>query len=140
MGNAAKASAVLAGDGHAADVVVSGLPRMFGRLAQFLLGIPLGLFQLAAVIVFSITDKTIARADWLVAAWGLVMATACALLSLRVYRSARARLTAFAFLGAQALFSVVKLTVYHEPAALVFLVIIALTLTALVVYHRARHE
>ena len=112
-------------------------PRVAGRVAQFLLGIPLGLFQLAAVVGFSISTKTMARADWLVAVWGVPMATASALAALRVYDSARARQIAFALLAAQALFSLVKLVVFHESASFVFLAIIAVTAAALVAYHRA---
>ena len=108
-----------------------------GRVAQFLLGIPLGLFQLAAVIFFTITDRTIAGADWLVVAWGIAMSSTCAALALRIYGSARARRIAFLLLGAQALFSVVKLVVYHESASFVFLAVIALTVAMLGVYHRA---
>jgi hypothetical protein len=111
-----------------------------GRAAQVLLGVPLGLFQLAAVVGFTLTDPTIAGADWLVVAWGLAMSSACAALALRVGRSARARRAAFALLGAQALFSLVKLTVYRESAALVFFVIVAAALGALGVYHRACHR
>jgi hypothetical protein len=102
-----------------------------------LLGIPLGLFQLTAVIGFTVTDATIAGADWLIVAWGVAMSTACAVLATRIYRSERARRIAFALLAAQALFSGVKLAVYHESAALVFLATIAVTVTALAVYHRA---
>jgi hypothetical protein len=111
--------------------------RAAGRIAQFLLGIPLGLFQLAAVIGFSVTASTISSAGWLIGVWGLVMSTSCAVLALRVYRSARARQIAFVLLAAQALFSLVKLTVYHESAALVFLAVIAATTAALFVYNRA---
>jgi len=125
-------------DAQPAHVAVHGAPRVAGRTAQILLGVPLGLFQLAAVIGFTLTDPTIAGADWLVVAWGVAMSAACAALSIRVYRSARARRAAFALLGAQALFSLVKLTVYHESAALVFFAVVAVTLAALGVYHRAR--
>jgi hypothetical protein len=41
-------------------------------------------------------------------------------------------------LGAQALFGVVNLAVYHETAALVFLAIVASALVSLGVYHRGR--
>ena len=116
---------------------MSGASRIAGRTAQFLLGIPLGLFQLGAVIVFTATDPTIAGADWIVVAWGLAMSATCALLAVRIYRSARARRIAFTLLAAQALFSVVKLTVYHESASFVFLAVIAATAAALGVYHRA---
>lgn len=109
--------------------------RLAGRIAQLLLGVPLGLFQLAAVIWFSSHDPTISGAEWLLVAWGVAMSTACAALAIPVYRSVRARRTAFALLVAQALFSLVKLTVYHESAALVFIVIIAITLATLGVYH-----
>ena len=112
-------------------------PRVAGRVAQFLLGIPLGLFQLAAVVGFSLTDKTIAGAEWLLAAWGFLMAAACAVVAVRVYDSARARRIAFALLAAQTLFSLVKLIVYHESASFIFFGIIAVTGGALTVYHRA---
>ena len=59
------------------------------------------------------------------------MSATCALLAVRIYRSARARRIAFTLLAAQALFSVVKLTVYHESASFVFLAVIAATATAL---------
>jgi hypothetical protein len=41
-------------------------------------------------------------------------------------------------LGVQGLFSLVKGFVYHEAAALVFGAIVAVTIAALAVYHRAR--
>ena len=119
---------------------IRGAPRVAGRAAQVLLGVPLGLFQLAAVIGFTVTDPTIAGADWLVVAWGLAMSSACAALAVRVHRSAPARRAAFVLLGAQALFSLVKLTVYRESAALVFFAITAAALAALGVYHRADRE
>ena len=112
--------------------------RFLGRVAQFLLGIPLGLFQLTAVLVFTFTGAVVTPQDWFVAIWGIVMSASCAVLALRVYRSARARRVAFALLGVQALFSLVKGFVYHETAALVFGAIVAAALVALGVYHRAR--
>jgi len=130
MTDAAKASALTAAN------AVDGKPRVAGRTAQFLLGIPLGLFQLAAVIGFTVTGAG-AGESWLVPIWGLLMSTSCAVVALRVYRSAGARRVAFALLGAQALFSLVKLTVYHESASLVFMAIIAVTAGALFMYHRA---
>jgi hypothetical protein len=121
-----------------ADQRLPGVRRsVAGRTAQFLLGIPLGLFQLAAVIGFTITDPTIHRGDWLVVVWGLVMSTTCAALALRIYRSAGARRAAFAVLAAQALFSLVKLVVYHESASFVFFAIIVVTTAALAAYHSA---
>jgi|SRR3954468_12904983 hypothetical protein len=119
-----------------AETSTPGSARFAGRAAQFLLGIPLGLFQLTAVLVFTFTAATLTPRDWLLAAWGVVMSAACALLALRIYRSASARRAAFALLGAQGLFSAVKFFVYHESAGLVFAVIIALTLAVLVVYQR----
>jgi hypothetical protein len=110
--------------------------RLAGRSAQFLLGIPLGIFQLAAVLMFTFTGAVVTPGDWLVALWGILMSTACALLALRVYRSASARRVAFVMLGVQGLFSCVKFFVYHESAGLVFAAIVAVTLMALVVYHR----
>ena len=61
--------------------VTRGGPRAAGCAAQLLLGGPLGLFQLAAVLGFTLTDPTIAGADWLVVAWGLAMSSACAALA-----------------------------------------------------------
>jgi hypothetical protein len=110
--------------------------RFAGRAAQFLLGIPLGVFQLAAVLMFTFTGAVVTPGDWFVAVWGMVMSTSCALLALRIYRSAAARRAAFALLGVQGLFSCVKFFAYHESAGLVFAVIVAVTLVALVVYHR----
>ena len=115
-----------------------GAGRVAGRGAQFLLGIPLGLFQLAAVIGFTAAGATVTRGDWLVAAWGLAMSTACVVLAVRIYRSTRARVVAFAVLAAQAAFSLVKLAIYHESESFVFLAIIAVTAITLGVYHRAR--
>ncbi|MFL5435355.1 MAG: hypothetical protein ACJ784_12680 [Myxococcales bacterium] len=110
---------------------------MAGRVAQFLLGVPLGLFQLAAVLMFTFNGTVVTVQDWLVAAWGAAMSATCAMLALRVYRSARARRIAFVLLGVQLLFGVVKLVVYHESASFVFGTITAVTLVALLVYHRA---
>ena len=74
---------------------VKGAPqggaRLAGRVAQFLLGIPLGLVQLAAVLMFTFNGTVVTLQDWLVAAWGAAMSATCAVLALRVYRSARAR-------------------------------------------------
>src|SRR5215471_13276763 len=101
-----------------------------GRVAQFLLGLPLGLLQLAAVIFFTITEP-IKGGDWLIVVWGLAMSSSCAALALFVLRSARARSIAFALLAAQACFSLVKLTVYHESASLVILGITTITAATL---------
>jgi len=114
-----------------------GAARLAGRVAQFLLGIPLGLFQLAAVLMFTFNGAVVTLQDWLVAAWGAAMSATCAVLALRVYRSARARRIAFVLLGVQLAFSVVKLVVYHESASFVFGAITAVALATLVVYHRA---
>jgi len=111
--------------------------RFAGRLAQVLLGIPLGLFQLGAVLAFTFTGAVVTRTDWFVALWGIAMSASCAVLALRVYRSARARRLAFALLGVQVAFSLVKGFVYHETAALVFGAIVVVTLVALGAYHRA---
>ena len=115
----------------------SGAARLSGRVAQFLLGIPLGLFQLAAVLVFTFNGTVVTLQDWLVAAWGAAMSATCAVLALRVYRSARARRIAFVLLGVQLLFGLVKLFVYHESASFVFGAITAVTLATLFLYHRA---
>lgn len=118
----------------------NGSARIAGRVAQFLLGIPLGLFQLAAVLGFTITGAVVTPGDWFVAIWGMVMSASCAVLALRVYRSGSARRIAFALLAAQGVFTSVKFFVYHESAGLVFAVIVAVTLATLVVYHRAVRE
>ena len=111
--------------------------RFAGRVAQFLLGVPLGLFQLAAVLMFPFTGAVVTPGDWFVAIWGMLMSSSCAALALRVYRSASARRAAFALLAAQGAFSSVKFFVYHESAGLVFAVIVAVTLAALAMYHRS---
>lgn len=111
--------------------------RFAGRVAQLLLGIPLGLFQLSAVLAFTFTGAVVTPTDWFVAVWGILMSASCAVLALRVYRSARARRIAFALLGVQVAFSLVKGFVYHESAALVFGAIVVATLVALGIYHRA---
>ena len=114
-----------------------GTARLTGRTAQLLLGIPLGLFQLAAVLGFTFTGAVVTPGDWFVAVWGMVMSASCAVLSLRVYRSASARRIAFVLLAAQGVFTSVKFFVYHESAGLVFAVIVAVTLGMLFVYNRA---
>jgi len=114
-----------------------GTARLTGRTAQLLLGIPLGLFQLAAVLGFTFTGAVVTPGDWFVAIWGMVMSASCAVLSLRVYRSASARRIAFVLLAAQGVFTSVKFFVYHESAGLVFAVIVAVTLGMLFVYNRA---
>lgn len=111
--------------------------RVAGRVAQFLLGVPLGLFQLTAVLYFSFSGTVLTPRDWFIAVWAMVMSAWCAWIALRVYRSASARRTAFALLAVQALFTSVKFFVYHESAGLVFGAIVAVTLAALVAYHRA---
>jgi len=114
-----------------------GTARIAGRIGQFLLGIPLGLFQLAAVLAFTFTGAVVTPGDWFVAIWGMVMSASCAMLSLRVYRSASARRIAFVLLAAQGVFTSVKFFIYHESAGLVFAVIVAVTLAMLFVYNRA---
>jgi hypothetical protein len=88
--------------------------------------------------MFTFTGAVVTGGDWFVAIWGIVMSATCAVLALRVYGSASARRAAFVLLGVQGLFSLVKGFVYHETAALVFGAIVAATLVALGVYHRAR--
>ena len=119
------------------QVAAPGATRWAGRVAQFLLGIPLGLFQLTAVLVFTFNGTVVTLRDWLVAGWGAAMSATCAVLALFVYRSVRARRIAFVLLGIQLLFSVVKLVVYHESASFVFGAITAVTLAALLLYHRS---
>jgi hypothetical protein len=127
-------------DGALTGTNAPGSVRIAGRAAQFLLGIPLGLFQLAAVLGFTFTGAVVTPGDWFVAIWGMVMSASCAVLSLRVYRSASARRIAFVLLAAQGVFTSVKFFLYHESAGLVFAVIVAVTLGTLVVYHRAARE
>ena len=54
-----------------------GTARLTGRTAQLLLGIPLGLFQLAAVLGFTFTGAVVTPGDWFVAVWGMVMSASC---------------------------------------------------------------
>ena len=44
--------------------------RVAGRVAQFLLGLPLGILQLAAVLMFTFNGSVVTLQDWLVAGWG----------------------------------------------------------------------
>ena len=90
------------------------------RLAQALLFLPLGLFQLGAYIAFTSTEGVHGAKDWLVALWLPPMALACAFVALRLGRDARMARVALALLTAQAAFCFVKLTAYHESAAYVF--------------------
>jgi hypothetical protein len=53
MANPVKAQTVPVGEQPA----MRAAPRGAGRVAQFLLGVPLGLFQLGAVVVFTLTDS-----------------------------------------------------------------------------------
>lgn len=93
------------------------------RAAQVLLLLPLGLAQLAAAVTFTIVLRPTALGDLAVAAWAIVMSSACAVVAVRLGRSAVAARLALGLLVAQAAFSVVKLTVYREPESLVFMTI-----------------
>jgi hypothetical protein len=53
MANPVKAQTDLVGERPA----MRAATRVAGRVAQFLLGVPLGLFQLGAVVVFTLTDS-----------------------------------------------------------------------------------
>ena len=90
------------------------------RLAQALLLVPLGLFQLGAYVAFTSTEGVHDAKDWFVALWLPPMALACAFLALRLGRDARLARAALVLLTLQAAFSFVKLTAYHESAAYVF--------------------
>ncbi|WP_238008481.1 hypothetical protein KZZ52_32250 [Dactylosporangium sp. AC04546] len=94
------------------------------RLAQLLLLVPLGAFQLVASIAFSLTMPMSGR-DYAVAAWAVLMSLACVGTALRLGRGGRALRVALALLGAQTAFSLVKLIVFGESASLVFLAVVA---------------
>jgi hypothetical protein len=101
------------------------------RAAQALLIVPLGVFQGAAALFFSLTIS-ITPGDYLVGAWAVVMATADVAAGVRLSTGApRWRLVTLVLLGAQIAFALVKLLVYHESASLVFSAFIAVTLACL---------
>jgi hypothetical protein len=110
------------------------------RVAQAVLLLPLGLVQLLATIVFSITEGLHGAGDYVVAVWAPVMATCCIASGLLLRRGRRTVLTAaLGLLAAQAGFSIVKLAVYHESASLVFLAVIAIGAGLLVLPASRRH-
>ncbi|MET7401806.1 hypothetical protein ABZS66_50830 [Dactylosporangium sp. NPDC005572] len=94
------------------------------RAAQLVLLVPLGAFQLAATVGFSLTTPMSGR-DYAVAAWAVLMSLAGIVTGLRLARGGRAPRAALALLAAQTAFSLVKLTVFDESASLVFLAIVA---------------
>jgi hypothetical protein len=95
------------------------------RGAQALFFIPLGLLQLVAAIVFGITDG-VRGGEYAIGAWAATMAATGILVALRLSRGGTGiRRLALALLAAQTVFSVVKLTVYHESASFVFFAVIA---------------
>ena len=101
------------------------------RGAQALFLIPLGFLQLAAAIIFSITDG-VKGGQYAIGAWALTMATAGTLLAPRLGRhDRRIRRLALTLLALQTAFSTVKLTIYHESASFVFFAIIATALALL---------
>ena len=95
------------------------------RAAQLLLLVPLGAFQLIASIAFSLIIPMSGK-DYLVAIWAPVMAGLCVAVALRFGRGTpRVLGIALGLLAAQTAFSLVKLLVYGESAALVFLALTA---------------
>ena len=97
------------------------------RGAQTLLILPLGALQLLAVLVFSVSGD-LSAAGYLVAAWAASMAIAGVALGLVLpWRTERIRDAVRVLLLCQIAFTAVKLTVYGEPAGLVFLAVAALT-------------
>jgi hypothetical protein len=97
------------------------------RSAQALLLLPLGALQLLAVLVFGVTGD-LSATGYLVAAWAAAMAVAGIALGLVLpWRTERIREAVRVLLLAQVAFAALKLTVYGEPAALVFLAVAGLT-------------
>jgi hypothetical protein len=97
------------------------------RGAQALLLLPLGALQLLAVLVFSVRGD-LSTAGYLVAAWAASMAIAGIALSLVLaWRTERIRSAVHVLLLCQVAFAALKLTVYGEPAGLVFLAVAGLT-------------
>ena len=110
------------------------------RGAQALLLLPLGALQLVAATAFLITDGVHGVRDCLVAAWVLLMAPCCVLLALQLGRRQAGLLrAALLLLTAESALTVVKLTVYDESAALVFLAFIAACAGLLVLPPSRRH-
>ena len=110
------------------------------RGAQALLVLPLGLVQLVATIAFSISLGLHGAGDWSVAIWCPIMAAACVVTGARLGRRRPVLLrTALGLLGAQAAFSTVKLTVYHEAASLVFFGFVAAAAVLLTLPGSRRH-
>jgi len=94
------------------------------RGVQALFLIPLGLLQVVAAIVFSITDDDVHGYEYAIGAWAVAMGAAGILVAFRISRGDLGiRRLALALLAAQTAFSIVKLTVYHEPP--VFFAVIA---------------
>lgn len=110
------------------------------RGAQALLLLPLGALQFVAASAFLIADGAHGARDWFVAAWVLLMAPTCVVMALRLGRRRAGSLrAALALLTAESAFSAVKLTVYHESAALVFFAFIAACAALLVLPSSRRH-
>ncbi|OHV28772.1 MULTISPECIES: hypothetical protein [Pseudofrankia] len=137
---------VAAPEGIAPEVVAAG-PAAGARLrvpgtiraAQALFLVPLGLFQLAASIGFSVTTS-LSDAEYLVAGWAMLMAATGVVAGLRLGRGGDkvARLAA-GLLAAQTAFGLVKLTVYHESASFVFFAFTAACATLLALPASRRH-
>jgi peptidoglycan/LPS O-acetylase OafA/YrhL len=123
---------------HARPALRAGRMPIPVRAAQAVLLLPMGLLQVVAVPAFSISLGLHTGRDWAVATLGLFMAfgTVAAGFGLR-RREPRMLRAALGVLAVQTLFSVIKLTAYHEQAALVFLALTAVA-TALVVLPASR--
>jgi hypothetical protein len=95
------------------------------RAAQAIFLVPLGLLQLVASIAFSTADG-LHGAQYALAAWAAAMGAAGVGVGLLLGTGRPGvRRLAVALLPAQAAFSLVKLTVYHESASFLFLGFVA---------------
>ena len=108
------------------------------RVAQALLIVPLGLFQGSATVYFSVT-LSVTRGDYLLGAWGVLMALADVVAGVRLSSGRRRWLrAAFLLLASQTAFALVKLVGYGESASFVFLALVGLTAAALTATEPAR--
>jgi hypothetical protein len=95
------------------------------RGAQLLLLIPLGAFPLGATIAFSLVLGLHGK-DYLPAIWAQIMSIACLVTAVRLSTGQPRQLRiALGLLAAQTAFSLLKLLVFGESAALVFLALAA---------------
>jgi hypothetical protein len=110
------------------------------RVAQLLMLIPLGAFQLVATIVFLIILPVSGGGDLFVAIWAPIMELACVITALRMGRGGpRIRTVALVLLAIQTAFGVVKLVVYGESASFIFLGFIAVCAGLLALPASRRH-